>query len=79
MPVLICVHLKQVFETNHFLMLQYKKKRQGIAFRVMKCNRVEATVTTLPLSALTHSCPPFQHLLSERLTSLSIMGTPQRR
>ena len=23
---------------------------------------------------LTHSCPPFQHLLSERLTSLGIMG-----
>ena len=26
---------------------------------------------------LTHSCPPFQHLLSERLTSLGIMGTPE--
>ena len=26
---------------------------------------------------LTHSCPPFQHLLSERLTSLGIMGEPR--
>ena len=26
---------------------------------------------------LTHSCPPFQHLLSERLTSLGIMGAPR--
>ena len=25
----------------------------------------------------THSCQPFQHLLSERLTSLSIMGVPR--
>ena len=25
----------------------------------------------------THSCPPFQHLLSERLTSLDIMGKPR--
>ena len=31
-----------------------------------------------PQSAvLTHSCPPFQHLLSERLTSLDIMGAPR--
>ena len=27
---------------------------------------------------LTHFCPPFQHLLSERLTSLGIMGTTPR-
>ena len=26
---------------------------------------------------LTHSCPPFQHLLSERLASLGIMGAPR--
>ena len=26
---------------------------------------------------LTHSCPPFQHLLSERLTSLGMMGEPR--
>ena len=26
--------------------------------------------------SLTHFCPPFQHLLSERLTSLGIMGAP---
>ena len=26
---------------------------------------------------LTHLCPPFQHLLSERLTSLGIMGAPR--
>ena len=26
---------------------------------------------------LTHFCPPFQHLLSERLTSLGIMGAPR--
>ena len=26
---------------------------------------------------LTHSCPPFQDLLSERLMSLSIMGLPR--
>ena len=26
---------------------------------------------------LTHSCPPFQHLLSERLTSLGIIGAPK--
>ena len=25
----------------------------------------------------THFCPPFQHLLSERLTSLGIMGAPR--
>ena len=28
-------------------------------------------------SCLTHSCPPFQHLLSERLTSLGIMEAPR--
>ena len=27
--------------------------------------------------ALTHFCPPFQHLLSERLTSVGIMGAPR--
>ena len=26
---------------------------------------------------LTHACPLFQHLLSERLTSLGIMGAPR--
>ena len=26
---------------------------------------------------LTHACPPFQHLLSERLTSLGIRGEPR--
>ena len=26
---------------------------------------------------VTHSCPPFEHLLSERLTSLGIMGEPR--
>ena len=26
---------------------------------------------------LTHFCPPFQHLLSETLTSLGIMGEPR--
>ena len=26
---------------------------------------------------LTHSCPPFQHLLPERLTSLGIVGEPR--
>ena len=26
---------------------------------------------------LTHSCPPFQHLLSEGLTSLGIIGAPR--
>ena len=29
-----------------------------------------------PIS-ITHFCPPFQHLLSERLTSLAIMGEPR--
>ena len=29
------------------------------------------------LSLLTNFCPPFQHLLSERLTSLGIMGEPR--
>ena len=29
------------------------------------------------LAQLTHFCPPFQHLLSERLTSLGIMGEPR--
>ena len=29
------------------------------------------------LNILIHSCPPFQHLLSERLTSLGIMGPPR--
>ena len=29
------------------------------------------------LSLLTHSCPPFQHLLSERLKSLGLMGEPR--
>ena len=28
------------------------------------------------LYELTHFCAPFQHLLSERLTSLGIMGAP---
>ena len=34
-----------------------------------------ATGGAAPPSTLTHSCPPFQHLLSERLTSLGVMGT----
>ena len=29
------------------------------------------------IKQLTHSCPPFQHLLSERLTSLGIIGAPR--
>ena len=32
---------------------------------------------SLENKALTHFCPPFQHLLSEILTSLSIMGAPR--
>ena len=28
------------------------------------------------VGTLTHFCPPLQHLLSERLTSLGIMGSP---
>ena len=28
-------------------------------------------------ACLTHSCPLFQHLLSERLTSLGIIGAPE--
>ena len=33
--------------------------------------------TATYISLLTHSCPPFQHLLSERLMSLGIMGAPR--
>ena len=36
----------------------------------------EAGVPRL-ISPLTHLCPPFQHLLSEKLTSLGIMGEPR--
>ena len=37
---------------------------------------LEITTYTVTLE-LTHSCLPFQHLLSERLTSLGIMGEPR--
>ena len=36
-----------------------------------------ASASREELGILTHFCPPFQHLLSERLTSLGIMGEPQ--
>ena len=33
--------------------------------------------TVIYFLVLTHFCPPFPHLLSERLTSLGIMGEPR--
>ena len=39
--------------------------------------KMRPTDPTAISDSLTHSCPPFQHLLSERLTSLGIMAEPR--
>ena len=47
--------------------------------RICNLQTILPTPTTPPAlcGSLTHFCPPFQHLLSERLTSLGIMGAPR--
>ena len=39
-----------------------------------ECSFARIVTSCYSFRSLTHSCPPFQHLLSERLTSLGIIG-----
>ena len=72
---IFCIkNLHDVFIYILFIIIYFHK----VTLELNSTLRTFMTLCALEVnSVLTHSCPPFQHLLSERLMSLGIMGDPR--